>query len=88
MLRSLYSYFTFCFRHIQIYSSIAQEHTHPYQEPCVSLAYSEPWHIPIAKYIHAQMNIHNTVLNIFSKATSWTFDRVLNAPLFYIDAIE
>ena len=27
--------------------------------------------------------IHNTILNIFTKASSWTFDIVLNAPLFY-----
>ena len=56
------------FRHIQ-------EHTHTYSEPCVSLPNSEPWHIQTPRYIH------NTILNIFTKAPSWTFDTVLNAPL-------
>ena len=27
--------------------------------------------------------IHNIILNIFTKAPSWTFDTVLNAPVFY-----
>ena len=70
-----------------MYSSIAQEHTHAYKEPCVSLAYSEPWHIPITKHIQTQRHIHNTILNIFSKVPSWAFDTVLNAPPFYIAAI-
>ena len=37
---------------------------------------SEPWHIQTARCIH------NTILNIFGKAPSWTFDTVLNR-LFY-----
>ena len=87
MLLSLYSYFRFCFRHIHIYSSIIQEHTHAYSEPCVSLACLEPWHIPITKHIQAPNYINNTILNIFTKA-SWTFDAVLNAPrVSLIDAI-
>ena len=81
MLLSLYSYFSFCFRHIQTYSSIIQEHTHAYSELCVCLAYSEPCHILITKHIQTQRYIHNTILNIFTKAPSWTFDTVLNAPL-------
>ena len=51
--------FRFCFRDIQIYSSIIQEHTHAYSELCVSLLNSEPWHTQAPKYIH------NTILNIF-----------------------
>ena len=48
MLLSLYSFnCRFCFRHIQTYSSVLEEHTHAYSEPCVSLPYSEPWHILI-----------------------------------------
>ena len=43
----MYSYFRFCFRHVQIYSGIIQEHTHVYSESSASLAYSKPWHIPI-----------------------------------------
>ena len=47
------------------------------------LTYSEPWYIPITKHIQAPGYIHNTILNIFRKAPSWTFDTVLNAPLSY-----
>ena len=68
---------------LQAYLSIVQEHAHAYSEPCVSMAYSEPWHFPITNNIQAPSYIHNTILNIFTKATSWTFDTVLNAPLFY-----
>ena len=64
----MYSYFRFCFRHIQIYLSIVQEHTHAYSEPCVSVAYLESWHIPIKKHIQTPRHIHNTILNIFTKA--------------------
>ena len=47
-----------------------------------------PWHIQnsdihITKHIQAPSYIQNTSLNIFTKAPSWTFDTVLNAPLFY-----
>ena len=80
---SLYSYFRFCFRHIKIYSSIVQEHIHAYSEPCVSLAYSEPWHVRTTKHIQTYRYIHNTRLNFFTKAPSWTFDTILNGPLFY-----
>ena len=83
---SLQSYFTFCFRHIQTYSSIIQEHTHAYSQPCVSLPNSEPWSIPIIKHIQTPRYNHNTTLNIFTKARSWTFDTVLNNVSF-IDAI-
>ena len=83
MLLGLYSYFRFCFRHIQTYLSTIQEHTHAYSEPCVFLAYSEPWHIPVTKHIQISRYIDNTILNIFSKATSWKFDTVLNAPVSY-----
>ena len=61
--------------------------THAYLVPSVSLAYSEPWHILITKHIQTQRYIHNTILNIFSKAPSWTSDTVLNAPLSLKDAI-
>ena len=77
------SYFRFCFRHVLTYSSIIQEHTHAYSEPSVSLAYSKPWHISITKHIQTLRYIHNTILNIFTKAQSCTFDTVLNAPVFY-----
>ena len=87
MLLSLYSYFRFCFRHIQTYSRIIQEHTHAYSVPSVSLAYSEPWHILITKHIQTPRYIHNTIFNIFTKAPSWTFDAVLNAPLSLKDAL-
>ena len=83
MLLSLYSYFRFCFRFIQTYLSIIQEHSHAYSEPCVSLAHSEPWHIPITNHIQISRHIHDTILNIFTKAPSQTLDTVLNAPLFY-----
>ena len=83
MLLSLHSYFRFCFRHVLTYSSIIQEHTHAYSEPSVSLAYSKPWHISITKHIQTLRYIHNTILNIFTKAQSCTFDTVLNAPVFY-----
>ena len=49
----------------------------------VSPAYSEPWHIPITKHIQPPRCIHNTILNIFTKVPSWTFDTVLNAPISY-----
>ena len=81
------SYCRFCFRRIQTYSSIIQEHTHAYSEPCVSLAYPEPWHNLITKHVQTPRYIHNTILNIFTKAPSWTFDKVLNAPLSLKDAI-
>ena len=74
MLVSLNSYFRFCFRDIERYSSIFQEHTH---------AYSDRWHILIAKHIQTRRYIHNTILNSFTKAPSWTFDTVINVPLFY-----
>ena len=88
MLLSLRSYFWFCFRDFLIYSSIIQEHTHheyahAYSEPSVFLAYSKPWHISITKHIQTLRYIHNTILNIFTKAQSCTFDTVLNAPVFY-----
>ena len=79
----MHSYFRFCFRHVLTYSSIIQEHTHAYSEPSVSLAYSKPWHISIIKHIQTLRYIHNTILNIFTKAQSCTFDTVLNAPVFY-----
>ena len=79
----MYSYFRFCFRHVQTYSGIIQEHTHAQSEPSVSLAYSKPWHISITKHIQTLRYIHNTILNIFTKAQSCTFDTVLNAPVFY-----
>ena len=74
MLLSLYSYFRLCFRQIQTYSSIVQEHTD---------AYLEPWHTPIPQHIQTPRYIYNAVLNIFTKASFWTFDTVLNAPLSY-----
>ena len=76
MLLRLYNYFRFCFKHIQTYSSNIQEHTHAYSEFCVSLAYLGPWHILITEHIQAP--IHNTILSIFTKAPSWTFNEVLN----------
>ena len=79
----MHSYFRFCFRHVLTYSSIIQEHTHAYSEPSVSLAYSKPWHISITKHIQTLRYIHNTILNMFTKAQSSTFDSVLNAPVFY-----
>ena len=63
VLLSLYIYCRFCFRHIQIYSSIIQEHN--------------------TKYIQTTRYIHNTILNIFTRAPSWTFDTVLNASFLY-----
>ena len=78
MLLCLYNYFRFCFRQIQTYSGIVQEHTQEHTH-----AYSEPWHIPITKHIQTPRYIHNTILNIFTKAPSCTFDTVLNAPVFY-----
>ena len=45
-----------------------------------------PWHIQIPDIFLSQSifrYIHNTILNIFTKAQSWTFDSNLNAPLFY-----
>ena len=76
------SYFKFCIRHIQSYSSITQEHTHAYAEPCVFLAYSETRQIPITKHIQVPRYIHNTILNIFTIPPSWTFDTVLHASVF------
>ena len=74
MLLSLYIYFLYsCFRHIQTYSSIIQEHTHAYSEACVSVAYSKPWHVLITKHIQTPRYIYNTILNIFTKAPSWEF---------------
>ena len=70
MLVSLYICFRLCFRHIQTYSSVFQEHTH---------GYTEPWDIPITKYIGTQWYIHNTRLKTLTKAPSRTFE--LNAPL-------
>ena len=84
MLLSLYSHFRFCFRHIQAYSSIIKRQTH-----IQNLLY--PWHIYnpgifISQGIFRLQNIfiiHNTILNVFTKAPSWTFDIVLNAPFSY-----
>ena len=59
------------------------KYAHAYSDLCVSLAYSEPCHIIITKLIQAPRYIHNTILTIFTKAPSWTFDTVLNASLFY-----
>ena len=67
---------------MQSYSSITQEHTHAYTEPCVFPAYSETWQIPITKYIQVPRHIHNTILNIFTIPPSWTFDTVLHASVF------
>ena len=61
----MYSYFRFLFRYIQTYSTIIQEHTHPYSEPCVSRPNSEPRHIPITKHVQTPRYIQNTILNIF-----------------------
>ena len=83
VLLSLHSYFRFCFRHVQTYSSITQEHTHIYSESSVSLAYSKSLPIPIKKHIQTQWYIHNAILNILTKAQYWTFDTVLNASRFY-----
>ena len=83
VLLSLYSYIKFCFRHIQTYSSIIQEHTHVYLEPSVSLTYSEPWHIHITKDIPNPHCIHYTILNIFINAPSWTFLIQFWIRLFY-----
>ena len=83
MLLSLYNYFRFCFRHIQTYLTITQEHTHAYSKSCVSQPYSEPWHIPITRHIQTPWYIHTIVLKIFTKALPWTFDIILNAPPFY-----
>ena len=80
---SLHSYFKFCFRQVQTYSSIIQEHTHAYSEPSVSLVCSKPWHISFTKNIQTLRHIHNTILNIFTKAHSWRFDTVLNVPVFF-----
>ena len=74
MLFSLYSYFSFCFRQMQTYSSIIQEHTQADSETCVSLPNSEPWHIPSTKDIPTPKYVHNTIFNIFTKPQSWTFD--------------
>ena len=87
VLLSFHSYFRFCFRDVQTYSSIIQEDTHTYSEPSVSLAYSKRWHWhiknSITKHIQTLRYIHDTILNIFTKAQSCTFDTVLSAPVFY-----
>ena len=54
-----------------------------YIQPCVSLAYSEPWDIFITRHVQTPRYIHNTILNFFTKAPSSTFETVLNVPLFY-----
>ena len=79
----MHSYFRFSFRHVQTYSSIIQEYIHAYLELSVSLVYSKPWYISIAKHILALRYIHNAILNIFPKAQSRTFDANRNASLFY-----
>ena len=78
VLLSLCSYFMFCFKHVQTYSNIIQEHTHAYSEHCLSLPNSEPWHIQTPRYTHI------IIFNIFTKASSWTFDAVLNTPLLWM----
>ena len=88
MLLSLHNYFRFCFKHVQTYSSIIQEHIHAYSELSVFLAYLKPFKLktlqtPITKHIQPLRYIQNTILNIFTKAQSWTFDANLNAPLLY-----
>ena len=65
------------FRHIRVLFKSILTHIQNF----VCLAYSEPCHILITKHIQTQRYIHNTILNIFTKAPSWTFDTVLNAPL-------
>ena len=81
MLLNLHRVLRFCFRHVQTYSNIIQEHIHAYSELSVFLAYSKPWRVPITKHILTLQYIHNTILNIFTKAQLWTFDVVLNASL-------
>ena len=44
---------------------------------------TKPCRILITKHIQTLRYIHNTILNIFTKAQSWTFDANLNAPLIY-----
>ena len=83
VLLSLHSYFRFWFRHVQTCSNIIQEHIHTCSQLSVSLAYSKPWHIPNTKHIQTLRYIHKTILSIFIKAQSWTFDAVLNASVFY-----
>ena len=58
-------------------------YNHACSELYLSLPYSEPWNIPITKHFQTLGYIHNTTLNIFAKAPSWTFDTVLKAPLFF-----
>ena len=70
----------FCFRHIQTNWYIIQGSAHTYSEPCISLVYSKPRHIPVTKHIQTPRCIHNAILNIFTKAASWAFDTVLSAP--------
>ena len=84
MLLSLHRYFRFYSRLIQAYSSIIQEHTHAYSEPCVSLVFSKPWQIPITKHIQTPKHFHNTVLNIFTKAQSWAF----NTTVMHLSSID
>ena len=55
--------------------------THVKNHVCIP-GISKPWHNPIIK--HIQRHIYNTVLNIFSKAPSWTFDTILNALISFI----
>ena len=83
VLLSLHSYFRFCFRHVQTYSSIIQEHIHALSEFSVSLAYSKPWHIPITKHIQTLRCIYNNHIKHFQKEQTWTFDTVPNASFFY-----
>ena len=86
MLLSWYSYFRLCFRHIQTYSSIIQEDTNVYSEPCVSLAYSEPCHILITRHFQIPRYIHNIILNISQKLdlgryiSRWTLHMLVHHP--------
>ena len=71
---------------LQACSDIFKHYSRAYSrlsEFSVSLAYSKPWHIPITKHIQTLRYIHNTTLNIFTKAQSRTFDTNLNGPFFY-----
>ena len=77
VILSFYSYFRFSFRDIQKYSSIIQEHTYAFSKLCVASPNSEPLHIPNTKHIQIPRYLHNTILNIFAKAPSRTFDTAL-----------
>ena len=84
MLLSLCRYFRFFLKfpwfqaNIDIFEHNSRAYSRIFRTLCISNIFrnqESSYH----KHIQTPRYIHNTTLNIFTKAPSWTFDTVLNA---------